>query len=77
MVRSANTGISAFINQRGEILQSSKWWEDAAIPGSLNLNNEVTFFAENGDYPGRISSMAGILLLVWLVVNLISGRKPS
>lgn len=77
VVRSANTGISAFINQRGEILQSSKWWEDAAIPGSLNLNNEVTFFAENGDYPGRISSMAGILLLVWLVVNLISGRKPS
>ncbi|MES2810017.1 MAG: apolipoprotein N-acyltransferase, partial [Bacteroidota bacterium] len=36
--RSANTGISAFINQRGDIVQRSKWWVKTAIKQNINLN---------------------------------------
>ena len=42
--RSANTGISAFINQRGDIVQQTKWWTRTAIKQDINLNSDLTFY---------------------------------
>lgn len=53
IARSANTGISCFINQRGEISQATNWWEPAVIEGQINTNNEITFYARYGDFIGR------------------------
>lgn len=55
IVRSANTGISALINQRGDIIKSSKWWEPAYISGQLKLNDHITPFTTIGDILGRIA----------------------
>ena len=44
IARSANTGISAFINQRGDIVYKTKWWEEAYLNSKLNLNNKITIF---------------------------------
>lgn len=68
IARSANTGISALINQKGEIEQNSEWWTQDALRGDLNLNNEITFYAANGDYFGRIGAFFACLLLIWTVV---------
>ncbi|MGD9930330.1 MAG: apolipoprotein N-acyltransferase [Mangrovibacterium sp.] len=74
IARSANTGISAFINQRGDIVQQSNWWERTALRGTLNLNNQLTFYVRYGDYIARISSFLAVLLLLLLLANLRMGK---
>lgn len=59
IARSANTGISAFINQRGDILFKSEWWTETAKTQSVYLNNDITFYAKTGDY-FSIIAMFGI-----------------
>lgn len=78
IARSANTGISAFINQRGDRLQESSWWEKATLRGDLNLNDELTFYVKNGDYIGRISVFVFCLLtLLYISICLLSIKKPA
>lgn len=62
VVRSANTGISCFINQKGDILQQSKWWTRDALKGDINLNDELTFYVKYGDFIPMSLSVLGILL---------------
>lgn len=62
VVRSANTGISCFINQKGDILQQSKWWTRDALKGDINLNDELTFYVKHGDFIPASLSVLGILL---------------
>lgn len=77
IVRSANTGISALINQRGEILQKTSWWEPTVIRGTVNLNDEETFYVRNGDIAGRISVFVSGLLLLYLLMRIcLRGRRP-
>ena len=64
VARSANTGISSFFNQKGEMLKMLGWWERAAIKETLNANDELTFYTRHGDYFGRVSTFAGIALLL-------------
>jgi apolipoprotein N-acyltransferase len=65
IARSANTGISAFINQKGEILKSTNWWEQAVIKSKLYLNNKQTFYTKHGDMIGRIASFLAVLMLLY------------
>ncbi len=64
IARSANTGISSFINQRGDILQQTKYWEPAVISGKINLNDELTYYVKNGDYIGDVSAFISVLILL-------------
>lgn len=75
IARSANTGISALINQKGEILQQTEWWVPDSISGTLNLNNEITFYARHGDYFGRIAAFFAVLLLAWTIVKSLKAGK--
>lgn len=78
IVRSANTGISALINQRGEVLQKTSWWKPAVIRGTVNLNDTETFFVRNGDIVGRIAVFVSGLLLLYLLMRIsLRGRKPQ
>ena len=69
IARSANTGISCFINQRGDILQPTEWWEPAVIKGTLNANSKLTYYTKYGDYIGRIASFLAVLMLVYAIVR--------
>ena len=48
--RSANTGISGFINQRGDVVQKSGWWVRTALRQNINLNSQLTFYTMHIDY---------------------------
>lgn len=72
IARSANTGISCFINQRGDLQQTTPWWKEEVIKTSINKNNEMTFYAKHGDYLGRAAT---ILTFVLLLLTLLR-RKP-
>jgi apolipoprotein N-acyltransferase len=67
IARSANTGISCFINQRGDVLQATDWWVEAAIKGSINANDKITFYVKFGDYIARISLLISGLLVLQLL----------
>lgn len=69
IARSANTGISAFINQRGDVSQATNWWEEAVISADLKLNKEQTFYVQYGDVIGRIFSFVAPLLLLLAFVK--------
>jgi apolipoprotein N-acyltransferase len=59
--RSANTGISAFINQRGDIVQQSKWWVRTALKQDINLNSDLTFYTQHGDYLPKAASILAVI----------------
>jgi apolipoprotein N-acyltransferase len=69
VARSANTGISCFINQRGEILQATRYGETTAIRGIINPNEKITFFAANGDYLARVSVFLAFFFLISAIVK--------
>ena len=63
MARCANTGISAFIDAQGRILQVSGLFQDATLLSTLHLGNEKTFYTRYGDWFAW--SCLGITLLVF------------
>lgn len=77
IARCGNTGISAFINQRGDIVSRTKWWEEAVLRGKINLNDKMTFFAREGDIAGRISTFVFFMLFLAMAVRFITGKGKS
>lgn len=65
IARSANTGISAIINSKGEITASLPYNAKGALQGQLTTNNKITFYVIAGDYIARISIF--IMLFVFLI----------
>ncbi|WP_298898713.1 apolipoprotein N-acyltransferase [uncultured Psychroserpens sp.] len=65
IARSANTGISAIINAKGEITSSLAYNEKGALSGQITTNNHITFYVKAGDYIARISIF--ILIFVFLI----------
>jgi apolipoprotein N-acyltransferase len=64
IARSANTGVSAFINQKGDIIQSIPYGKTGVLKGSIATNSRTTYYTEQGDYIFRISMLLmGIVLL--------------
>ena len=75
IARSANTGISCFINQRGDISQRTSYWVPASIREKINANTGLTFYVRYGDYLGRFFLfVSGFVLLVTISTTI---RKRS
>lgn len=76
VARSANTGISCFVNQRGDIIKPTKYWVEDAAYCKLNTNDKITFYAVFGDYIGRIAVLVAVLMLLrTFSLNIISKKK--
>ena len=74
IVRSANTGISGFINSRGDSIQSLGWDKQGVISAELRLNDQKTIYTRYGDYIGRLSIYIALLCLLYTVA-ILSKRK--
>lgn len=68
IARCANTGISAFINQKGQIIQQTTWWTKDVICNTIKANNQLTFYVKYGDYIGRIAVFISVLLILYTIV---------
>ncbi|ANQ50976.1 apolipoprotein N-acyltransferase [Flammeovirga sp. MY04] len=64
IARSANTGISCFINQRGDILDPIAYGEMGAEKGNVHINKKMTIYSEYGDFVARIASVLAVTMLV-------------
>ncbi len=77
IARSANTGTSCFINQKGDIINATEWWEKDAIIHSINPNKKITFYTQHGDLLGRVSAAIAVLILLGSWTVKIKNRYSS
>lgn len=69
IARSANTGISAIINQKGEIVMRTAYGEQTVIKGKIHLNDKLTFYTRHGDYIARIAGLMALFIFLFAVVK--------
>ena len=69
VARSANTGISCFINERGEIMQQLGWDEKGVLKMNVPAIEKMTFYSKKGDWISRITWPFAIILLLWTIVS--------
>jgi len=76
VIRAANTGISALINQRGDIVAQSPWWSETTLAGILHYNRKLTLYTRYGDYIPRVTALlSALLLLQWLTFRITRRKK--
>ena len=69
IARSANTGISAFIDPLGNITQPTSWWQPAVIQQELSLYKGITFYTIYGNYIGRLAAFIAAILFFYGVAK--------
>ena len=77
IARSANTGISCFIDQKGKASQLTPWWTRDAIRGVIHTNEKKTFYTRHGDYFGRVSDFFAIILILYVIAQRLMERKQK
>lgn len=71
IARCANTGISAIIDQRGDVVSQTEWWTEDLLEGSVDLTEYQTPFVKYGDVAGRVSCLLLIAVLLVLPASFI------
>ena len=75
IARSANTGISGFVNQRGDVLETMGWDKRGILTAEINLNDKLTLYSIYGDSVGRVSTYIFILSLLYFIAY--TNKKKS
>jgi apolipoprotein N-acyltransferase len=65
IARSANTGISCFIDPNGNILQPTNWWVPAAVSQKIGITSTETFYTRHGDCLARAALYISIAMLIY------------
>jgi apolipoprotein N-acyltransferase len=73
IARAANTGISAFIDPKGKIVEQGGIFTEEAINGTIRLSRERTFYTLYGDVFAWICCAFSILLLGYAFIQ----EKPK
>ncbi len=70
IARSANTGISCFVDQRGDVSEATRWWTADARRAILHTRDDLTFYVRHGDYIGiGMEWSCAMILLATLIVT--------
>jgi apolipoprotein N-acyltransferase len=65
IIRSANTGISCFIDEFGNVIQPQPYWEFGVINADVSLNSDKTLFVLAGDIISYLSALSAIALFFY------------
>lgn len=76
IARSANTGISALINQRGEVLKQTQYDEETVLLGKIQLRDKITFYVKHGDYLARIALFMSAFIFLFAFARKRQNRIP-
>lgn len=71
VARSANTGISCFIDPLGNVINPQPWDQASAIRFNVPVDNRITFFVRYGDILSRTATVIAIALLTWLLIRTV------
>lgn len=76
VLRSANTGISCFIDPKGNVYQPQPWWTEAAIKMHIPVDDKKTFYVRYGDLISKlVLLLAALLILLGLYNKFIQKKK--
>ncbi|HRO98633.1 MAG TPA: apolipoprotein N-acyltransferase [Flavobacteriales bacterium] len=75
IVRSANTGISCTVDQRGTVHHRTAWWQPAAFGAVVHLNTERTIFVALGDVVGKVAVMLALAAIGFVLSKWWRGRR--
>jgi apolipoprotein N-acyltransferase len=75
--RSANTGISAEIDNYGNILQQTPWWQPATLTCYLRPEEKITFFVQHGDYISKSSVFIALFTYVFYLIKHVLQRYQA
>ncbi len=75
IARSANTGISGFISQRGDDISTLGWDKRGVLTESIKSNDKITFYVKYGDYIARATLYIFIISLLFLVAYIYKKRS--
>ncbi len=74
IARSANTGISGFINARGDVGDTLGWDVRGTLTSPIGLHDRITFYTRYGDIIGRISWYVFALGLLYFMAYRVRRR---
>lgn len=77
IIRSANTGISCIIDQRGEIRNATGYEETAAFQDTALFNDHLTLYARWGDYLGRMGLFVTLMIVLYGLIAPIRRRMGN
>ncbi|MDD1524729.1 apolipoprotein N-acyltransferase [Riemerella anatipestifer] len=77
VARSANSGISAHIDARGEIVADTFYGDQTALVADINLYDGSTFYTRTGDLLSRISIFVLGFLVCYLVIEKLMSKTPQ
>ncbi|MDY3318937.1 apolipoprotein N-acyltransferase [Riemerella anatipestifer] len=77
VARSANSGISAHIDARGEIVADTFYGDQTALIADINLYDSTTFYTRTGDLLSRISIFVLGFLVCYLVIEKLMSKTPQ
>lgn len=69
VARSANTGISGFINPLGEVLSQSVYNTRISLKSEVPIITKMTFYVEHGDYIARIAYFFIIFIGIFALIK--------
>ena len=70
VARSANTGISCIIDQRGKIVRKTKWWTTDTLTGVVKQNYKLTFYTIHGDYIYNYGTIFSVFIIILAFVGI-------
>ena len=68
ITRSANTGISCFIDPLGNVIDPQPWDIPASIKHTIPVDSRQTFFVRHGDMLSKATIVVSILLILLDIV---------
>jgi apolipoprotein N-acyltransferase len=62
LIRSANTGITAFIDSRGHVYGMTRLFREALLTGTVRMGSEQSFYTRFGDVFAMGCSLAALVI---------------
>ena len=75
VARSANTGISAVIDDKGNILETKPWDQAASFKYPIPYFENLTFYTIYGDLLYKLFSLLAILMLIWNIFLVLKQKN--
>lgn len=69
VARSANTGISGFIDASGKVIQQSNYNMPTALKAAVPIYTQKTFYVEHGDYIARIAQFLALFIFLFSIIK--------
>lgn len=77
IARSANSGISAHIDAKGEVMADTLYGDQTTLFATVNLYEHQTFYTRSGDLISRIMVFALGFLVFYTLIKKIQNRKAK